>query len=291
MSASTDFQIVADSLSFLGTNFRQQPSLDELASRAGMSKYHYQRVFTRWAGVSPKRFLQFLTVEHAKKLLRDSEPILSTAFSLGLSGPARLHDLFLTTEGVTPGEFRRGGAELEVHFGVHDSPFGFALLASTERGICHLSFLPQEDPGAVQGNIMELRQEWPGARLVDAPERTAPVAKALFEPNTGKSPPSSLSIVLKGTNFQIKVWTALLRIPPGTVTTYGRLARALGQPTAARAVGSAVGRNPVSYLIPCHRVIRELGTISGYRWGPVRKRAMLGWEAARKAIDTLSSDR
>ena len=283
MSASSDFQIVAHSLSFLGKDFRNQPSLDHLASRAGMSKYHFQRVFTRWAGVSPKRFLQFVTVEHAKSLLSESEPILKTAFSLGLSGPARLHDLFVTIEGVTPGEFKKGGAGLKIRYGVHDSPFGPALLARTERGLCHLSFLPEKEPLFVEGNVQELQNEWPGATLVEVPRQTADLAKAVFQPAIRPSTPTSLSVFLKGTNFQVKVWNALLRIPPGTVTTYGRLARALGQPTAARAVGSAVGKNPVSYLIPCHRVIREMGTISGYRWGPTRKRAMLGWEAARRA--------
>jgi len=283
MSASSDFQTVAESLSFLGKNFRNQPSLDDLASRAGMSKYHFQRVFTRWAGVSPKRFLQFVTVEHAKDLLSESEPILKTAFSLGLSGPARLHDLFVTIEGVTPGEFKKGGSDLTIRYGAHDSPFGPALLARTERGLCHLSFLPEKEPLFLEGNVRELQDEWPGATLVEAPDQTADLARAIFEPEIRPSTPTSLSIVLKGTSFQVKVWNALLRIPPGTVTTYGRLAKALGQPAAARAVGSAVGKNPVSYLIPCHRVIRELGTISGYRWGPIRKRAMLGWEAARKA--------
>ena len=248
MSASSDFQTVANSLSVLGKNFRNQPSLDDLASRAGMSKYHFQRVFTRWAGVSPKRFLQFVTVEHAKDLLSESEPILKTAFSLGLSGPARLHDLFVTIEGVTPGEFKKGGSDLTIRYGVHDSPFGPALLARTERGLCHLSFLPEKEPLFVEGNVRELQDEWPGATLVEAPDQTADLARAIFEPEIRPSTPTSL-----------------------------------GQPTAARAVGSAVGKNPVSYLIPCHRVIRELGTISGYRWGPIRKRAMLGWEAARKA--------
>jgi len=283
MSASSDFQTVADSLSFLGKNFRNQPSLDELASQAGMSKYHFQRVFTRWAGVSPKRFLQFVTVEHAKDLLSESEPLLKTAFSLGLSGPARLHDLFVTIEAVTPGEFKKGGTDLEIRYGVHDSPFGPALLGRTGRGLCHLSFLPEKEPLFVEGNVQELQDEWPGATLVEDPAQTGDLAELIFEQAIRASNPASLSIFLKGTNFQVKVWNALLRIPPGTVTTYGRLARALGQPTAARAVGGAVGKNPVSYLIPCHRVIREMGTISGYRWGPIRKRAMLGWEAARKA--------
>ena len=281
MSRSSDYQIVADSLSFLGKNFQQQPSLETLAARAGMSRYHFQRVFTRWAGVSPKRFLQFLTVEHSKTLLLNSEPVLKTAFAMGLSGPARLHDLFITTEGVTPGEFKSGGADLTIHFGVHESPFGPALFARTDRGLCHLSFLPTDNPAETGENVRELRGEWPEALLIEDAEETHRFAQAIFGPREGTTESFSLSVVLKGTNFQIKVWNALLRIPPGTVTTYGRLARALGRPKAARAVGSAVGRNPISYLIPCHRVIREMGTISGYRWGPVRKRAMLGWEAAK----------
>jgi AraC family transcriptional regulator of adaptative response/methylated-DNA-[protein]-cysteine methyltransferase len=209
--------------------------------------------------------------------------VLKTAFATGLSGPARLHDLFITTEGVTPGEFKSGGADLDIHFGVHESPFGPALFARTDRGLCHLSFLPTEHPTETAGNVQELREEWPEAHLIEAPDETFEFAQAVFGPKACRAQPCPLSVVLKGTNFQIKVWKALLRIPPGAVTTYGRLATALGQPKAARAVGSAVGRNPISYLIPCHRVIRGMGTISGYRWGPIRKRAMLGWEAAKMA--------
>lgn len=284
MSPASDYQTVAQALRYLEGNFLRQPSLDDLAAQAGMNKFQFQKLFTRWAGVSPKRFLQFLTLEHAKHLLVESQPVLQAAFASGLSGPARLHDLFVSTEGVTPGEFKSGGLSLQITYGVHPTPFGAALLAQTDRGLCHLSFLNSDGGAGKMEALGSLRAEWPGALQLEAPEKTWELARALFDLGPGPRPPAPLSVLLKGTNFQIKVWTALLRIPPGTVTTYGGLAAALGSPKSARAVGSAVARNPIAYLIPCHRVIRGMGAIGEYRWGSVRKKAILGWESARREI-------
>lgn len=283
MAAPRDYDTVAKALRYLEENFRRQPSLHDLASHVGLSRYHFQRLFTRWAGVSPKRFLQFLTVEYAKERLRDSEPVLQAAFSSGLSGPARLHDLLISAEGVTPGEFKTGGGGLTMRWGLHETPFGPACLALTDRGLSHLSFLETGDAGEVAGTIGHLRDRWPNASLLEDPGATAIPAEAIFRSDGPLPTCTSLSLFLKGTNFQMKVWNALLRIPPGSITTYGRLAQTLGTPSAARAVGGAVARNPVGFLIPCHRVIREMGVIGEYRWDPVRKRAILGWEAAQQA--------
>jgi AraC family transcriptional regulator of adaptative response/methylated-DNA-[protein]-cysteine methyltransferase len=283
MSSSSDYQTVAKALRYLEENYLRQPSLDDLAASLGMSKFHLQRLFTRWAGVSPKRFLQFLTLEHAKGLLQDSEPVLTAAFASGLSGPARLHDLFINAEGVTPGEYKTGGFSLHINYGIHQTPFGPALFANTQRGLCHLAFMPSERGPHRQPAITTLENEWPGATLVERPVGTAPLAESIFYPENASLPEAPLSLFLKGTNYQLKVWNALLRIPKGTVTTYGRLARALGGPGSARAVGSAVGKNSIAFLIPCHRVIREMGAFGEYRWGPQRKKAMLGWEAAQRA--------
>ncbi|MFH1766054.1 MAG: methylated-DNA--[protein]-cysteine S-methyltransferase [Gemmatimonadota bacterium] len=287
MSQSSDYQTVARALQYLGQHFLHQPSLEELAAHVGMSRFHFQRLFTRWAGVSPKRFLQFLTLEHAKGLLLQSEPVLQTAFASGLSGPARLHDLFISTEGVTPGEFKSRGLTLQIFYGVHPTPFGPALFARTDRGLCHLAFLDSECEREKNAAVDGLRTDWPDAVLAEAPENTAALAQAIFYSGSASPPITPLSLFLKGTNYQIKVWTALLRIPPGSITTYGGLAQALGAPKSARAVGSAVARNPIAFLIPCHRVIRGLGALGEYRWGAVRKRAIIGWEAAqRETIDS-----
>jgi AraC family transcriptional regulator of adaptative response/methylated-DNA-[protein]-cysteine methyltransferase len=284
MSSESDYKTVERSIRYLEENFRRQPSLEELSSHAGMSAFHFQKVFTRWAGVSPKRFLQFLTLEHAKGLLRESEPVLATSFASGLSGPARLHDLFVTAEGVTPGEYKKGGSPLELSYGFQETPFGLGLFGHTPRGLCHLSFLPSGSKAHREGALADLSAEWPGADLSESAEVAAGLAETIFAPQAASSTTAPLALFLKGTNYQIKVWNALLRIPRGAVTTYGRLATFMGTPGAARAIGSAVARNHIAYLIPCHRVIREMGAFGEYRWGPERKRAMLGWEAARQAM-------
>jgi AraC family transcriptional regulator of adaptative response/methylated-DNA-[protein]-cysteine methyltransferase len=283
MPYRSDFDVVSDALRFLALNARRQPSLVDVATAVGLSPHHFQRLFTRWAGVSPKRFLRFLTAEEAKVRLQRSEPVLQVAFETGLSGPARLHDLLVTLEGVTPGEFKAGGAGVELRWGIHATPFGPVLLAASDRGLSHLSFMETQTGGTSteRGVATDvLARAWPRANFVEDHGRTATLARAIFRPALAHPSMRTLSLLVKGTNFQLKVWSALLRMPPGTLTTYGRLARAIGQPGAARAVGSAVAANPVAYLIPCHRVIREVGALGQYRWGPERKRAILGWEAA-----------
>lgn len=282
MNTDSDYKTVERSIRYLEENFRSQPSLEDLSSHAGMSTFHFQKVFTRWAGVSPKRFLQFLTVEHAKGLLRNSEPVLAAAFASGLSGPARLHDLFVHTEGVTPGEYKNQGLSLEITYGFHNTPFGTALLGNTERGLCHLVFLASEETSGREAALGALEAEWPGATLREERQQAEDVAVRIFYPTKDGPPPAPLSLYLKGTNYQIKVWNALLRVPAGSLTTYGRLANFMGAPKSARAVGSAVARNHIAYLIPCHRVIREMGDFGQYRWGTQRKRAMLGWEASQR---------
>ena len=276
-----EFQLVAETLQYLEDHFRSQPTLDQLSAGVGVSKFHLQRTFTKWAGVSPKRFLQFLTLENAKERLLNSEPVLAAAFDSGLSGPSRLHDLFVTAEGVTPGEYKRGGSRLTIRYGVQATPFGPALLGFTGRGICHLRFLTDADEKAIHRAVADLEEEWPDAALVSDDASAEHLVSTIFPDSREIGGPKHLSLLLKGTNFQIKVWTALLRIPPGSLVSYGRLASLMGETGSARAVGAAVGRNPIAYLIPCHRVIRAMGAFGQYRWGAARKRAMVGWEAAR----------
>jgi AraC family transcriptional regulator of adaptative response/methylated-DNA-[protein]-cysteine methyltransferase len=280
VDSSRDYQIVAEAIRFLRREFRQQPDLADVARHVGLSPFHFQRLFTRWAGVSPKRFLQFLTVEHAKGRLRASEPVLRAAFESGLSGPSRLHDLLVTTEAVTPGQVRSWGAALEIEWGIASSPFGAVLIGVTGRGICHLWFLEEADEDGSRA-LHALRNTWPRARLTHAPGTVRTLPGRIFRRLPDAEDPRPLALLLKGTNFQIQVWRALLQIPPGRIISYGRLASAIGRCGAGRAVGSAVGRNAIAFLIPCHRVIREEGRLGGYRWGPARKEAMLGWEAAR----------
>jgi AraC family transcriptional regulator of adaptative response/methylated-DNA-[protein]-cysteine methyltransferase len=271
--SSSDYQRIEQAILFLERNFHRQPRLEEVARSVHLSDYHFQRLFRRWAGISPKRFLQFLTVEYAKQRLEEPRPVLSVAWEAGLSGGGRLHDLFVAAEAVTPGEFRRRGEGVRIAYGFHDSPFGRSLLGVTERGICALSFVEE---GAEAEAVGELRERWSGAELGEDAAGTAAVAARVFQ--GGEEP---LSLHLRGTNFQLRVWEALLRVPAGHLVSYGELAEGLGRAGASRAVGSAVARNPVGWLIPCHRVIRGLGALGGYRWGTARKRAMLGWEAAR----------
>lgn len=275
---SRHYARIEAALDYIAAHLEAQPDLAEIARHVGMSEYHFQRTFTRWAGISPKRFLQHLTLQAAKRSLADSASVLDAAYDVGLSGPSRLHDLFVTYEAVTPGEYKARGEGLTVRWGVHPSPFGACLLAATERGICHLSFLSGEPSDAPED---ELRRRFPEADLEAAPEVTAPLAARIFAGSPGEEG-APLALHLRGTNFQLQVWKALLALPRGAVVTYGGLARRLGRPGAARAVGAAVGANPVAYLIPCHRVLRGSGELGGYRWGTARKRALLGWEAARR---------
>jgi len=269
-----DYERIARAIDFLQRHAANQPDLVAVAQHLNLSEHHFQRLFTRWAGVSPKRFVQFLTVEHAKSRLVASRSMLDLAGEVGLSGPGRLHDLFVTLEAMSPGEYKAGGAGLTVRYGVHDTPFGPALIAATSRGLCGLHFVD----GGNQG-LAALRREWPRAAFQEDANATAHFAERIFLPlSTRTSEP--LALLVKGSNFQAKVWRALLELPFGTVATYSHIARRIGEPRSARAVGSAIGANPIAYLIPCHRVIRESGELSRYRWGTTRKAAILGWEAA-----------
>ena len=271
-----DYRRIELAIAYLEEHALEQPSLDEVAEQIGLSPFHFQRLFKSWAGVSPKRFLQYLTIENAKKLLRESSSVLDTALDVGLSGPGRLHDLFVSVEAMTPGEFKAQGKDLVITYGFHASPFGECLLAVTERGICGLAFV---DPDTRSLALEELRTRWQESTLVEDQSAGRELIEQIFAQPRGKEQ-APLKVLLKGTNFQIKVWEALLRIPEGTAATYGSLAQAVGQPKAHRAVGTAAGLNPVAYLIPCHRVLRANGEIGGYHWGTARKRAILAREAA-----------
>ena len=272
-----DYARIEAAILYLEAHFREQPTLDEVAGAAGLSPHHFQRLFRRWAGISPKRFGQFLTLDYARAQLAASASLLDAAYDAGLSGPSRLHDLFVTYEAMSPGAFKQGGAGVDIAWGVHPSPFGPCFVGLTGRGICALGFVDGEGR-AVRD---EFRRRWPAASFREEPDATAAVAARIFGGQPSGNEP--LPLVACGTNFQLKVWEALLRIPPGRVTSYQALALSLGLPRSARAVGGAVAANPISYLIPCHRVIRRTGRFSNYEWGPARKRVMLGWEAARFA--------
>jgi AraC family transcriptional regulator of adaptative response/methylated-DNA-[protein]-cysteine methyltransferase len=278
LQQAEDYQVVEQAIRFLEAHFRRQPTLDEIAASVHLSKYHFQRLFKRWAGISPTQFLHFLTVEYAKERLRESQSVLDATLDAGLSSAGRLHDLFVTLEAVTPGEYRRQGAGLRIAYGFHDTPFGRCLVATTARGICALQFVPAGD-GAAALEILAGR--WQRATLVEEPGETGPLVERIF--SVSGDPARPFHLVLKGTNFQVKVWQALLAIPAGAMVSYRDVAAYLGQPRASRAVGHAVAENPVAYLIPCHRVITAAGEIHRYRWGTARKKAMLGWEAGRRA--------
>ncbi len=273
---TTDYARIERAIRYLEENYRRQPNLKEMARGAGLSEFHFQRLFRRWAGISPKRFVQYLTAGHAVRMLRDSRTNLDAAYDAGLSGSGRLHDLLVNFHAVTPGELKRAGEGLTIHYGFHPSPFGECLIAVTARGVCHLGFAPPSDRDSA---LSELKKEWPRARFEEAARKTAPLARRLFARGNGHSP--GIDLYVRGTNFQIKVWEALLRIPSGSVVSYEDIAQRIGAPRAVRAVAGAVAHNPVAWLIPCHRVIRKSGALGGYRWGETRKKALLAWEAAR----------
>lgn len=275
---SRDYLVVEQAIEYLEANYTEQPSLKDVADSVHMSEYHFQRLFTRWVGISPKRFLQFLTKEHAKELLASSDSLLDASYGTGLSGPGRLHDLFVTCEAVTPGEYKSAGLNLDIFYGFHATPFGECLLALTDRGICSIMFT---NPGGRADALALLMQNWLKANFYEDPTRTASPVADIFALLDGQEP-APLSVYLQGTNFQIKVWEALLRIPAGSIVAYEDIATYIGKPSAARAVSNAVARNPVPVLIPCHRVIRKAGAIGGYRYGSARKKALLGWEMSRR---------
>ena len=278
-SPARDYERIARAIEYLRRHATMQPDLSRVARHVQLSEHHFQRLFTRWAGVSPKRFLQFLTVEHAKSRIAAARNALDLAADIGLSGTGRLHDLFVTVEAMSPGEYRSGGRALIIRYGLFDSPFGPCLIATKPRGICSLRFIDGAS-GADAGAA--LQKEWPNARIQFDAESAERLGNRIFA-QAGPQPAQPLALWVKGTNFQLQVWRALMNVPFGALTTYGELAARTGHPRAARAVGSAVGGNPVAWLIPCHRVIRETGAIGDYRWGPARKAAILGWEAARNA--------
>lgn len=272
----SDYARIADAIRFIASQVARQPTLDEIAAHVHLSPFHFQRLFSRWAGVTPKRYLQVLTLERAKALLQESRPLLEVADTLGLSSGSRLYDHFVQLEAVTPGEYKQRGAGLVIDHGVHDTPFGQAFVALTPRGICNFSFLDDQAPEAP---LAALAQRWPAAELREAPSRTQGVIHTMFDGS--KTPDRPLSLHVSGTNFQISVWRALLQIPPAKVVSYAQVASAVGNPKAARAVGLAVGANPVALMIPCHRVIQQNGKLGGYHWGETRKQAIHAWEAAR----------
>lgn len=274
---SQDYQIVEQAIDYLHAHYHEHPSLNELASSVNLSEYHFQRLFSRWVGISPKKFIQYLTKEQAKKLLAESEDLLSVSYSTGLSGPGRLHDLFVNYEAVTPGEYKQHGRGLDIHYGFHHSPFGECLVAVTSRGICNLIFL---DKGDGKAGYLNLKKDWPAAKFTLDNDGTKNVIGEMMgllqeEPN------SPVRLYFKGTNFQVKVWEALLRIPSGSVVSYEDIAIHIGMPGASRAVGNAISHNPLPVLIPCHRVIRKSAEFGEYRYGPNRKKALLGWEMAK----------
>jgi AraC family transcriptional regulator of adaptative response/methylated-DNA-[protein]-cysteine methyltransferase len=281
MSGSSDFARIARAIAYLEAHAAEQPSLARIAAHLGLSEFHFQRLFHRWAGVSPKSFLQLLTLNHAKRLLAGSASVLEASLEAGLSGPGRLHDLFVGLDAMTPGEFKAQAATLEIGWGVHPTPYGPALIATTARGVCGFSFLGGEGAGSRALAVAELHARWPGAALRQDPARTAAVAAEVSSRMAGKPAGTPLALLLAGTPFQTQVWRALLAIPEGHVCSYGQLARLAGYPGASRAVGAALGANPIGYLIPCHRVVRASGAVGDYRWGAARKRVLLATEALR----------
>ena len=274
-----DYARIEKAIVYLSDHVHSQPTLSEVSDHVHMSEYHFQRLFSRWAGLSPKRYLEYLTITYAKELLDSTDDsLLSTALSTGLSGTGRLHDLFVTLEAVSPGEYRKRGANMEIYYGLHESPFGSCLVCTTDRGVCGLAFVSGT---SYDQELDRYRESWADAVFIENREATVPVVQCMFSrgETAGAKTQPALRCLVQGTNFQVKVWEALLSIPNGSVTTYSKIARFIGMPKAYRAVANAVGANPVAYLIPCHRVIRTTGALGGYRYGLPRKQAILAWES------------
>ena len=274
--SSEDYLRIEQAILYLENHFKDQPNLDEVAANVGLSEFHFQRLFTRWAGVSPKRFLQFVTKESAKDLLDKSENLLDTTHQVGLSSLGRLHDLFVNTEAMSPGEYKSRGEGVTIRYGIHLTPFGKCLIGLTERGICYLGFVQGSEGEAIDNLV----NDWTEAKMIEDYRSTASLVGPIFDLrfNTRIKP---LTLHLRGTNFQLKVWEALLQIPAGSVSTYEGIASRIGNPNALRAVGTAVGHNPIAVLIPCHRVIRKAGEFGKYRYGALRKKALLAREFVR----------
>lgn len=271
----SDYEAVRRAVEFIARNWRDQPSLDEIAEAVGMPALSLQKLFTRWAGLSPKAFVQALTLDHARALLADSASVLDATYEVGLSGPGRLHDLFVTHEAMTPGAYKARGEGIEIRWGFHPSPFGTSLVMATDHGLAGIAFA---DPGEEASALADMKARWPRARYVEDEAATAPYASRVFDPETWR-PDRPLRLVMIGSDFELRVWETLLKLPLGKATTYSDIAAHIGKPKAARAVGAAIGKNPLSFVVPCHRVLGKGGDLTGYHWGLTRKRAILGWEA------------
>lgn len=289
--APQDYELVRRIVQTISESWRDQPSVETIAAQVGLTPSETHHLFRRWCGLTPKAFLQAVTLDQARRLLSGEASLLDATYELGLSGPGRLHDLFVTHEAMTPGEWKKGGAGLTMRYGFHPSPFGEALVVTTERGLAGLGWVDEKaapgkagdvgkPAGGREGALEDMRRRWPNARFVPDQAQTAPMAGRIFDPESW-SAEQPLRVVLIGTDFEVRVWEGLLSIPMGRATTYGDLASRIGKPGAARAVGAAVGRNPVSFVVPCHRVLGKSGQLTGYHWGLTRKRAILGWEAGR----------
>jgi AraC family transcriptional regulator, regulatory protein of adaptative response / methylated-DNA-[protein]-cysteine methyltransferase len=276
---AADYERVRRIIAFISERWREQPSLEDIADHVGLSTTHVHHLFRRWCGLTPKAFLQAITLDNAKALLADAAPVLDTAYEVGLSGPGRLHDLFVTHEAMTPGRYKAGGAGLAMCFGFHPSPFGEAILVATEHGLAGLGFVDEGDRAAA---FADLQRRWPKADYVEDAAATAPLARRIFDAQRWNME-QPLRVVLIGTDFEVRVWQTLLRIPFGKATTYSDIACRMGKPAASRAVGAAVGKNPISFVVPCHRVLGRSGALTGYHWGLTRKQAILGWEAGKLA--------
>ena len=283
-AATSDYALVRAAIRFLTNSWTTHPDLDALARHLGLGATQVQKLFKRWCGLSPKEFVQAITIDHARRLLEGSASVLDTAHEVGLSGTGRLHDLFVTHEAMTPGDVKRRGEGLDIAFGFHQTPFGEAVLLATSRGLAGLAFVDEDKSQTRADALADMTTRWPAARYIEAPHVTAPHAAKIFDPDLW-SAERPIRVIMIGTDFEVRVWETLLRIPRGRAVTYRDIARHLGQPTASRAVGSAVGRNPISFVVPCHRVLRGDGSLGGYHWGLTRKRALIGWEtgvAARR---------
>jgi AraC family transcriptional regulator of adaptative response/methylated-DNA-[protein]-cysteine methyltransferase len=276
-AAAADYDVVRRALAFTSEHWREQPEIGQIAEAAGVTATELHHLFRRWAGLTPKAFLQAVTLDHARTLLRASASVLEASYEVGLSGPGRLHDLFVTHEAMSPGEWKAGGGGLTLTYGFHPSPFGTALVMTTPRGLAGLAFA---DPGEEQAALADMQGRWPKARYVQDAQATAPLARRIFDPALWRAD-RPLRVVLIGTDWEVRVWEALLKVPMGRATTYSDIARTVCTEKAARAVGAAVGKNPVCFVVPCHRVIGKSGKLTGYHWGLTRKQAMLGWEAGR----------
>ncbi len=273
----TDYELVRRAIAYITEHRKAQPEVEAIASAAGLTSEELHHLFRRWAGLTPKSFLQALTLDHARQLLRDSASVLDASYEVGLSGPGRLHDLFVTHEAMSPGEWKNGGEGVTIRYGFHASPFGTALVMATPRGLAGLAFADADGHAAA---LADMCKRWPKAEYVEDAAATAPLARRVFDPTLWR-PDQPLRVVLIGTDFEVRVWETLLRIPLGRASTYSDIARSLGRPQAARAVGGAVGRNPLSFVVPCHRVLGKSGALTGYHWGVSRKHAIIGWEAAK----------